>query len=238
MKIAALFPVGVDPTLEEFGTALLQGYASPGTEISIFFDSRKTLAYSGEIEQRSVDAVKNAVYAEKNGFDAVIVAALCDFGLMSVRGAVKIPVVGMAMATYLMAYQLASRYACISEGDNWTPVVIKAVREAGCYERMTSVRALPKALRFPLPNDYYTPEEFEAEVKKIAKRQVEDEGAQLLVITFALLSLLMPPGWKERLEKELGIIVLDPMAIAVKTTEMLVNLGLAHSKIEYPQMEV
>jgi allantoin racemase len=157
---------------------------------------------------------------------------------MSARGAVKIPVVGIGMATYLMAYQLAGKYACISESKNWTPAFIKAVKEAGCYERMTSMRTLPKALRFPVPEDYYTQEEFEEEVIKIAKRQVEEEGAQLLVIIFGLLSLLMPPGWKERLETELGVIVLDPMAIAVKTTEMLVDLGLAHSKIEYPQMEV
>jgi hypothetical protein len=76
MKIAALFPVNVEPTLEQFAVGLLQGYASPGTEITPFFDSNKHFAYSGDIESRSVDAVKHAVYAEKNGFDAVLIAAL------------------------------------------------------------------------------------------------------------------------------------------------------------------
>jgi hypothetical protein len=36
MKIAALYPVGVEPELEEVAAALLQGYASPGTEITPF----------------------------------------------------------------------------------------------------------------------------------------------------------------------------------------------------------
>jgi hypothetical protein len=76
MKIAALFPVSVEPTLEKVGIDLLQQSASPGTEIVAFFDKHKTFAYSGEIETRSVDAIKHAVYAEKNGFDAVLVAAL------------------------------------------------------------------------------------------------------------------------------------------------------------------
>lgn len=237
MKIAALFPVTVEPTLEKVGIDLLQRSASPGTEIVAFFDKHKTFAYSGELESRSVDSIKHAVYAEENGFDAVLVAALCDFTLMSVRGAVKIPVIGMGMATYLAAYHLAAKFACISISKDWTPVFIKAVKQAGCYERMTSMRDLPKALKFPIPKDYYTQEEFEEEVKKIAKRQVEEEGAQLLVIICGLASILLPPGGIERLSKELGIIVVDPMDIAVKTTELFVNLGLAHSKIEYPQME-
>jgi allantoin racemase len=142
------------------------------------------------------------------------------------------------MATYLLTYQLATKFACISISKTWTPWFIKIVKESGCYDRMTSMRDLPKALKFPVPKDYYTQEEFEKEVRKIAKRQVEEEGAQALVIICGLMPLLLPPGGIERLSKEFGIIVLNPWDVAVKTAEMFVKLGVSHSKIEYPQMEV
>jgi hypothetical protein len=76
MKIAVLLPVSVEPALEKIGVDLLKGYASSGTEIEVFCDSHTTFAYPGEIEMRSVEAIKHAVYAEKNGFDAVIIGAL------------------------------------------------------------------------------------------------------------------------------------------------------------------
>ena len=34
----------------------------------------------------------------------------------------------------------------------------------------------------------------------------------------------------------LGVIVVDPQAIALRTAEMFVNLNMAHSKIEYPRI--
>jgi hypothetical protein len=44
---------------------------------------------------------------------------------------------------------------------------------------------------------------------------------------------LILPGGIERIAKELGIIVLDPMAIAGKTAEMFVDLKLPHRKMAY-----
>lgn len=76
MKIAMLFPVGVEPTLEAVVKDQVESCASPGTEIAIFSDAKKTLSYAGEIETRSVGALEHASYAEKNGFDAVIIGAM------------------------------------------------------------------------------------------------------------------------------------------------------------------
>ena len=140
------------------------------------------------------------------------------------------------MATYHLAYQLANKYAVISVNKDLNPVFLRAIKEAGCYERMTSMRAIGKPLKIPL-EDFYTPEELEEEIIKIAKKQIEEEGAQLLVIACTVIFLFLKPGARERLMRKLGIMVVDLQEIAIKTAEMIVNLGLSHSKIEYPQIE-
>ena len=156
--------------------------------------------------------------------------------MTAVRGAATIPVVGAAMATYHLVYQLASKYAVISVNKDLNPVFLRVIKETGCYDRMTSMRSIDKPLTLPM-GEFYTPEELEIELLKIARKQIEEEEAQLIVIACSIIFLLLKPGAKERLTKELGIIVLDPQEIAIKTAEMLVNLEVSHSKIEYPQIE-
>jgi len=157
--------------------------------------------------------------------------------MMTVRGAVKIPVVGVAMAMHHLAYQLANKHAVISINKDFNPGFVRAIKETECYERITSIRSIRKPLKFPMEKMPYTPEELEKEIFEIACKQVEEEEAQLLIIHCTLIFLILSPGAKERLAERLGVIVIDPSAVAVKTTEMIVSLGMSHSKIEYPQIE-
>ena len=58
---------------------------------------------------------------------------------------------------------------------------------------------------------------------------MEDHGAEALVLGCGATTGLAP-----RIARELGIPVLDPGLTAVKYAEMLVDLGLSHSKRAYP----
>ena len=62
------------------------------------------------------------------------------------------------------------------------------------------------------------------------------KGAQLLVVACIVFFHFLNPGARERLMEKLGVTVLDPQRIAIKTAEMFVTLGLSHSKLEYPQL--
>jgi len=155
---------------------------------------------------------------------------------MAVRGAVNIPVIGACIATYHLAYQLASKFGVISVSKDLNSVFLRAIKQADCEGRMTSMRAIDKPLKLPM-EDFYTPAELEEEIMKIAKKQIEDEGAQLIVVACTVISLLLAPGGLKRLAETLGVIFVDPQEIAVKTAEMIVTMGLSHSKIEYPQIK-
>lgn len=136
------------------------------------------------------------------------------------------------MATYHLAYQLAAAYGVISVNRDLNPVFLRAIREAGCQERLVSMRAIGKPLTLPM-GEFYAPPELEEELLRIGRKQVE-EGAQLLVIACTVICLFLNPGARERLMEKLGVMVLDPQPIAIKTAEMLARLRLTQSTQEYP----
>jgi Asp/Glu/hydantoin racemase len=135
-------------------------------------------------------------------------------------------VVGAGSAAYHVAAQLADMFAVISVNEELNSIFLQPIRNVGCEGRMTSMQAIEKPLTMPM-KEFYTPEELEEEFYRIGQKQVE-EGARLIVIACTLVSLMVPPGGLERLSKKLGIAVLDPQPIAVKTLEMLVALNLSH----------
>jgi Asp/Glu/hydantoin racemase len=153
---------------------------------------------------------------------------------VAARSAVRIPVVGAASATYHLVYQLGGKYAVISVNEKINPTFLRAIKLADCTDRMTSMRSLKRPFKVPMDSLPYTPEELEEEIAEIAARQIEQEGAQVIVVAFTLLNLFVKPGALERLSSRLNAVFVDPQAIGFKTAEMLARLKLSHSEREYP----
>jgi allantoin racemase len=63
----------------------------------------------------------------------------------------------------------------------------------------------------------------------MGRHLMEKQGAEALVLGCGATT-----GLAARVTRELGIPVLDPGLTAVKYAEMLVDLGLSHSKRTYP----
>jgi Asp/Glu/hydantoin racemase len=143
-------------------------------------------------------------------------------------------VVGAASSTYHLVYQLGGKYAVISVNEKLNPVFFRAIKLADCEGRMTSMRSLKRPFQVPMDMPPYTPEELEQEISEIASRQIDEEGAQIIVVAFTLLNLFIKPGTLERLSKQLNAVFVDPQAIGFKTAEMLARLKLCHSEREYP----
>jgi len=114
------------------------------------------------------------------------------------------------------------------------------MREAGTIDRMTSMRSLKKPMAITetgidIP---YTQEEWEQQVLETARIQVEQEDAQCIVVSCApVFATLLSEGAQQRLEDAVGVMFPDPISIAISTAEMLVNLGMVHSDLEYPRIE-
>src|SRR6266498_2100989 len=109
---------------EEYHTrvqALLSSYASPGTQVELCYpDDYPGANLSRTMNAQSVHSdlnylmsthalVRKAVWAEQNGYDAVVQSNNFEPGVEASRLAVRIPVIGLARATMHVAATLADR---------------------------------------------------------------------------------------------------------------------------------
>jgi allantoin racemase len=69
------------------------------------------------------------------------------------------------------------------------------------------------------------PEQAKARILELAQDAIE-QGTEVIILGCAGLA-----GYAEDIERELGLVVLDPTSVAFKITEAIVDLGLRHSKV-------
>lgn len=106
MKICLIVPIITKRLIEkEEGRKRFEAYVRPDTEVDIVF-----LDYGpASIESRYDDVmaapfvVKKAEWAEKNGYDAVVVSCMMDPGVKAAKEALDIPVVGPGEAARQIA---------------------------------------------------------------------------------------------------------------------------------------
>lgn len=87
-------------------------------------------------------AALDALAAHGDGCDAVYLACFGDPGLLALREVAKIPVVGMAEASCLEACRRGRRFAIVTGGALWGPMLTEFVGSLGLAERMTAVRTI------------------------------------------------------------------------------------------------
>lgn len=159
--------------------------------------------------------------AEDDGYDAVVLACFSDPGLEAARELVSIPVVGIEEASLHVAAQLGYRFTILTTFHRRVPTRTEHVSLRGLGERLASVRPLEMSV---LEMDAQ-PERTRTRLLQVAAAAVDQDGAEVIVLGCAGLT-----GYASDLERELGVAVVDPTPVAVLTAEMLVRLGLRHSK--------
>jgi len=166
-----------------------------------------------------LDAVREANAA---GFDAVVLAAFCDPGLEAVREISDIPVYGLEETTLAVALLLGNKFSILTEKPHKTAAKTQHVRKHGLESRFASVRAIGMGVA----EIAVDPERVKHAGLEIARRMIEDDGAEVIVMGCASMA-----GYSEDLERELGVPVLDPVAVTFKVVEALSDIGIRHSKV-------
>jgi allantoin racemase len=239
MKIMVMFPgqgIFAPEALEKelrVRRDYLMQFASPGTDIQVFpTKGIKSPIHGRDIALVVPSAVETAIEGEEAGFDAIIMHGICNFGLEDVREVVDIPVVGGGEVAFHLACMLADRIGVVSLPDEITPALIRRWRliniPADC---ITSVRSI----NIPLVDIPRRKQEFEAKFIELARKQIEQEGAQAIVPGCLAFITMLGPDAKERLEEILGVPVVHGSPLTVKFAEMMVTLKLRHSKKAYPR---
>ena len=129
-------------------------------------------------------------------------------------------------ASQMIALDLGYKFSILTVLDTCVSRDTEAVYEKGFpLERLASVRAIG----IPV-SDIGTDSDASFMALVDAGRKCIADGAQCIV-----LSCLGMAGLGEKLQKILGIPVLDPAPVSVQYAQALVRLGLSQSRTAYPK---
>jgi allantoin racemase len=202
----------------------------PDTELEMFAAPSGVPYIESSVEFYLSEAAvaRKCVEIAQLGYDAIAGTAFLDNGLDGARELVAIPVVGPAKTTLYLAASLANKFAVIMAGGDLPKHVWAFAKVIGVADRIVSVPTLACSVM-----DFVRDEGRAVQmIVDMGKQLMDDQGAEALVLGCGATTGLAP-----QVSKVLGIPVLDPGQTAVKFAEMLVDLGLSHSKKAYPTNE-
>lgn len=169
--------------------------------------------------------------AEEEGFAAVCINTVSDSGLAALRSRLSIPVLAPAQSAFHLACSLGHKFSVLSMWPRWFPLYRKALRDYGLEGRLASLRSIDvrpdsEALLQGKEDVVF------GKLLEAAQSAIRDDGADVLVLG----STTMHQA-HAFLAEHLPVPVLNPGVVAYKLCELLLDLGLSHSKLAYPAPE-
>jgi allantoin racemase len=170
-------------------------------------------------------------WANKEKYGAVVVACFSDPGLEAAKEVSDIPVFGIEETTLHMAAMLGHRFSIMTGMRRRIPTREVHVLLRGVEQFYASSPALEMSV-LEMDAD---PEKSKARILEMARKCVLEDRAEVIVLGCAGLT-----GYSADIERELGVVVLDPTSVAFKVAEAMVDLGIHHSKaghFSYPPVK-
>ena len=222
MRILVINPNGSTEMSHVIGEQL-RAVARPDSELVVVNPPGAPPAIESALDEaRAIPPMLELVRAAADrGFDAVVIACFTDPGLEAAREATSIPVVGIQDAAMHLAAQIGHRFSILTTLRHRVPVRYRAALLAGLERRLASC----PVLNLPVLDTVTDRERVVELLIRTGRRAVEEDGAEVLILGCAGLGDLAP-----RVQRELGVPVIDPNGAALKLAETLIDLGLAHSK--------
>lgn len=198
-------------------------YARPGTEVETVSPAWGPRSIEGHYDDVvAAGAMLEVVRERSSDFDGIVIACFGDPGLFAAREVSRVPVVGIAEASMLVACTIAHRFSVVTVLPRVKPWIEDTVRLHGLGARCASVRTTPLTV-LECERD---PTAAEREIVRAGKLAIEEDGAEAICLGCAGMGPL-----DKAVEKALGVPVLDGVACAVKLLEGLFDYGLATSRV-------
>jgi len=218
----------INPNTSESMTAhirrALNRIKRPDTELTVVCAERGPETIESAYDEAlaipsTLDLVKKA---NREGYDAIIIACFSDPGLDAAKEISEIPVIGIEESTLHMAAVLGAKFSIMTARRERIPSKEEHVRIRGLEQFLASVRSLDLSVA----ETDAEPRKTKRRVLEVARKAVEEDGAEVIILGCAGMA-----GYALEIESKLHAKVLDPTAVALKTAEAMVDLGLVHSKV-------
>jgi len=221
MKILVVNP-NTSATMTDRLRRELEAVKARETELTVTNPSEGPAAIESEHDEaQAIPPMLALIGEEAPRCDAVVIACFSDPGLEQARRMVPIPVVGIEESSLHLACQVGRRFTILTSRSARVPAKLGHVARLGLSARLASVRPLEMGV-LEMDAD---PDRARARIREVGAAAVREDGADVIVLGCAGLA-----GHAGALGPALGVPVIDPSPVALATAEMLVRLGLAHSR--------
>jgi allantoin racemase len=169
--------------------------------------------------------------SEDEGYDAVVMDTVSDSGLAALRSRLSIPVLGPGLVQQHVAAMLGRRFSILTMWDRWVPMYEKTMAEYGTRDFCASIRSI--GVR-PDQEQLLAGKEdvVFAALEREGRAALEQDGAHVILIGSTTMHQSV-----EHLRRTLEVPVINPGPLAIKLAELMVTLGLSHSKRAYMSPE-
>lgn len=170
----------------------------------------------------AAQTIRNGLEAERAGYDAFVIGHFQEPGLLQIRGAVDIPVIGLGEASLLTGLTMAGRLGLVTIDPAFIDWHERQIAAHCLGQRVAGVRALqmdlPRFMRAFSDDATYTKvrAEFVDQVRPLIAA-----GAELILPAGGLPMLLFARECPFVIE---GALVLNGIAVTVKAAEMMLAL--------------
>jgi allantoin racemase len=215
-------PVEQAPYIKRLQAAL-DAAAGPGVQFEVHGLDPPDHHFHPLTEFRcAAQAIRLAVAAERSGYDAFVIGHFQEPGLLEIRGALDIPVIGLGEANLLAALRMGSSIGLVTIDPTFITWHRRQVRAHGLDQRVVDVRAihcdLPGFMRA------FTDDAAYAQVRGDFVDQVRPlvvEGAEVILPAGGMPMLLFARECPFLID---GALVLNGIAVVAKAAEMALAL--------------
>ena len=230
-RIALIGATGVDWTADEKKKSFVKLHTPQGYDIGHLTPRHGTHSVESLVDEayNAPFILEQVAKACKEGYDAIVIDCACDPILDAAREVSNVPVVGPRNASLHLALILGTRFSIITvQGDSLKRCMKAGVRKEGLEAFCASVRYLT----LPVLDIAKRPADAQKELLELSRQAVEEDGADVIVLGCTALSheIDLKP-----IMQKVGVPILDPFIVAIKMAQLLIESGLSHSKVAYPQ---
>jgi len=167
--------------------------------------------------------------AQEEGYHAVCIDTMSDSGMAGLRSLLDIPVIAPGRASMLTALMLGERFSVLTMWSQWKPLYTRSLNDLGIQHKCASIRALDVR-----PDNRRLLSGREADIfpllAEAGRQALEEDGADVLLLG----STTMHQA-HAYLAERLPVPVINPGPLTYKLAEMVLGLGLTHSRKAYPR---
>lgn len=226
--IAPVVTIGVSPSaVTDLSTA-----ARPDDQLEVVFLDSGPASIESEFDEAVAvpDTIAKAIQAEKNGASAIMINCMGDPGVKPCREAVSIPVLGPLETACHIAASLGHKFSVVTVLDRIIPMMENLITSYGLSSKLASIRAVDIPV-LDLDKDKDRMVKALVEQSQVA---VEQDRADVIIFGCTGMSGVAKAVEEGLREKGYQVPVIDPAVLAIKVAEVLVDMGLSHSKRTYP----